>query len=151
MSEITISLNNIQNIKTVNIEGHGAIHARKLGSGEELDLSAKMRRTGKIIEELSAIDFTKFNTGKPEDLKKVTKIANRAEELSDELEAIKRFEFNTYKNLLSDDKNGKVVDVIMNTLSEKERAALFDQIFGEIKVLETPEEKTEDVAEARDE
>lgn len=139
MADISLSLNNIQNIKTVNIEGVGVIRVRRMGAGEELDLSNKLRRLGKIIDELSAIDFTKHDASKPEDLKKIAKLAKRAEALSDEVTDIKRFEFDTYKRCISDDKNGEVVDLIMNTLTEDERTALFKEIFGIKKPVEAPD------------
>lgn len=139
MADISISLNNVQNVKTVNIEGLGVIRARRLGSGEELDLSTRMRRTGKILDELSAMDFTKFDTSNPEELKKLKRLTKRAELLSDELDDIKRFEFNTFKRCMSDEKDGEVVDVIMNTLTDRERGELFKQIFGVVKQIDAPD------------
>lgn len=138
MADFSISLSDVQNAKTVEIKGLGDLTVRKLGSGEELDLSAKMRRTGKIIGELSSMDFTKFDTTNPAELKGMEKLAKRAEELSDELDRIKRLEFNTYKQSLSDDQGGKVVDVIMNTLTDKERSELFKRIFGDVSEVTTP-------------
>src|SRR5690606_36906241 len=125
MADISISLSNIQHVKTVNIEGLGVLKVRKLGAGEDLDLSFKQRRLGKLIEELSKIDFTSLDTSKPSDIKKIEKLAKKAEALGDEIAEIKKFEFETYKRLLSDDKNGEIVDVIMNTLTDQERAELF--------------------------
>lgn len=139
MADISIALNNVQNVKTVNIEGLGVLTVRKLGAGEDLDLSSKMRRLGKVIDELSAIDFSKLDARKPEHLKIIEKESKRAEALSDELAEIKRFEFNMYKRCLSDDQGGKVVDVVMNTLTEQERAALFMEIFGENRKLDVPD------------
>jgi len=153
MTEISISLSNIQNIKTVNIEGVGIIRARRLGAGEELDLSDKMRRLSKIINELQDIDFTKFDTTKKEDIEEFKKVSKRAEKLSDEVTEIKKFEFNTYKRCFSDDKNGEIVEQIMNTLSQPERDELFKQIFNPPTIVETPElvEAAESEEKAKDE
>lgn len=148
MAEISLSLNNIQNVKTVNLEGLGIIKVRKLGSGEELDLSTKMRRTNKILDELSALDFSSFDTSKAEDLKEIQKLTKKAERLSDELDEIKRFEFETYKRLITDEKNGKVVDVIMNTLTDQERGELFSIIFGQVKEVSVPEEPVKEADNA---
>lgn len=139
MADFSIALNSVRDTRTVNIEGLGVLTARKLGSGEELQISADYRRMGKILDELKGMDFKKFDTSKPEHLKIVKRMAKRADEIGDELEAIKLREFNTYKNLLSDDQGGKLVDIIMNTLTEKERSELFKRIFGEIVPLDTPE------------
>jgi len=138
--EVNISLNNIRNTKTVNINGVGVIHARKLGAGEQLDLSVKLRRLGKLIQELSKIDFMQFNEANPEDIKKIEKLNKKVESITNEIEDIKRFEFHTYKRCLTDDKNGEVVDVIMNTLTDEERTELFKQIFGEVKPISSTEE-----------
>lgn len=139
MADISLSLNNIQNIKTVNIEGVGVLKVRRLGAGEELDLSAKLRRLVKVIEELNKIDFTSLDATNPEDFKKISQLTTKAEALSEEATEIKKFEFETYKRCLSDDDGGKVVDVIMNTLTESERAELFNQIFGDKKPVDAPD------------
>lgn len=139
MAGISIALANIQNIKTVNIEGLGTLYVRRLGAGEELDLSSKLRRLGKLIDELSKIDLSKYDLAKPDDVKRVKKMSARVDEISDEIQGIKAFEFKTYKKCLSDDKNGEVVDVIMNTLTDQERSALFKQIFGEPTQVELDE------------
>jgi len=137
-SEVSISLNNIQNIKTVNIVGIGVVRVRKLGAGEELDLSAKTRQLGKLVAELSDMDFTKFDANKPEDVEKLSELSKRAEAIADEIEDIQKFEFDTFKRCFSDDENGKVVDVIMNTLTNEERGELFKQVFGRKKQVDVP-------------
>lgn len=142
MGDFTIALSSIQNTRTVNIEGLGVITARRLGSGEELELSAKSRRLGKIFDELGSMDFTKFDTSKPEELKELKKLTDKAEKLSLEVEEIKRFEMTIYRGLLSDDKGGKVVDVIMNTLTDQERGELFKQIFGKPAQVDAPDTQT---------
>lgn len=148
MTDISISLSNIQNIKTVKIDPIGVIRVRRLGAGEELDLSDKLRRLGKIVNELQDMDFAKFNSGSDDDLEQIKKLSKRAEKLSDEISDIKRYEFTTYKKCLSDDDGGKVVDEVMNTLSDEERSELFKQIFNP-KIVESSEDVTPD--EAKDE
>lgn len=150
MADISISLNSIQNIKTVNIEGLGVLKIRKLGSGEDLDLSFKRRRVNKLIDELSAIDFTSLDTKKPSDLKKMERLSKRADAIQDEIAETKASEFEIYKRLLSDDKGGAVVDVIMNTLTDAERAEIFHIAFGEKKPLEAPEHVVNDDHEKGD-
>lgn len=147
MADISISLANIQTIKTVNIEGVGVLKARRLGSGEELDLSVKLRRFSNLVNELSAMDFMSLDAEKPDDYKKIQKMKKRASEISEEIEAVKRFELETYRRLLSDDQDGKVVDVIMDTLSDEERTELFKQIFGSKTEMEKPEPLTSKEAE----
>jgi len=151
MSDMNISLNNIQKTKTVNIDGVGVLKVRRIGAGEELDLSRNHRRLSKIIKELSQIDFMQFNSAKPEDVKKIEKLNKRVDEISDEISEIKKFEYETYKRCLSDDENGKVVDVIMNTLTEEERSELFKQIFSTKKQVEVADSvSTDDVENISD-
>lgn len=144
MADISISLNNIQNIKLVNIEGVGDLTVRRLGAGEELDLSTKQRRLLKLLDELEKVDQSKFDTTKPEELKKLTKLTRRLDVITDEISEIKKFEFNTYKRCLSDNKNGEIVDLIMNTLTDEERAKLFVEIFGNKKEVTAPDAVTPD-------
>lgn len=139
MSEISISLSNIRNIKRVNVEEVGVINIRRLGAGEELDLSSKFRRLNAILKELGTIDFTKPDTSTPEGLKEIERLSKKADALSVEIEDIKRFEFETYKKCLSDDEDGKVVKEIMDTFTEAERAELFRQVFEPPKVIDTPD------------
>lgn len=123
---------------TVNIEGVGVVRVRRLGAGEELDLSDKMRRLGAIINQLSKIDFRGLDSANSEDAKKISKLSKKAELLSSEITEIKRFELKAYKKCFSDDANGKVVDILMDTLTDEERIELFKRIFNP-KIVEAPE------------
>lgn len=140
MADFSISLSDVQDTRTVEIKGLGDLTARKLGSGEGLQLSLNQRRMRKIFEELDKMDFTKFDTSNPEDLKKILALTKKAESLSDEIEEINKHEFNTYRRLLSDNKDGKVVDVIMDTLTDRARGELLKRIFGEVKEIKTPDQ-----------
>lgn len=143
MSEIRISLSNIHNIKNVNIEDIGVFRVRKLGAGEELDLSDRLRRLNKIITELQTIDFSPY-IGKEKLTKKqqaeIKTISKRAGTLNDEISEIKRFELHTYKRCFSDDNDGKNTENLLNSLSDDERIALFKQIFDTVTPIESPQE-----------
>ncbi len=138
-TNISIALNDIQDTRTVNIEGVGVLNIRKLGSGEDLDLSFKQRRFNKLLDELASIDFVGLDATKPSDMKKIKRQSDRAEKIGEEISNIKQSQFEIYKRLLSDDKNGKVVDLIMNTLNDVERAKIFEIAFGKRNVLELDE------------
>ena len=131
MTDVSISLSNIVNKKKIRIEEIGDFTVRKMGAGEELDLSKKMRRLGDILDKLEGFDFTKFDMSKPEDVQEVAKLQKQMTKLSDEITDIKRFEFETYKRCFEDDNDGKNVDKLMNELPESARAELFRQIFQE--------------------
>jgi len=149
MSEqITISLSNIRNTKSVLIEGIGTFTVRRLGSGEQLDLSLKARRIDEIINELNDVNFTKYDLAKPAHRKKVVELEKYIEALSKELTTIKTDELNLYKACFVDEDNGKKVDELIDSLTDMERAVLFENIFGEKKpvkpldVIDTPVEDT---------
>lgn len=138
MADISISLSNIQNIKTVNIEGLGVFRVRKLGAGEELDLSIKMRRLMTILTTLQRIDIQSFDSITDEGKSRLAKQEKHIDKLSNEITDIKRFELNTYKQCFSSDEDG-AVDSLINGLSDEERTELFNQIFGAKKYIDTPE------------
>lgn len=124
-----ISLNNIRNTKSLYIEEIGSFTVRKLGAGEELDLSDKLQRLSEILKELNAIDFTKFDTTREDGIKELNKISKKADTLTKELNEIQRFELMTYKKCFSDDNNGKNVDELLDSLSIQDRVNLFKTLF----------------------
>lgn len=145
MSDISISLSNIHNVKNVLIEGLGSFKVRKLGAGEELDLSDRLRRLNKIIMELQNIDFDKLKVDDvptDEQMGKVDKLQKRIQKLTDEINEIKRFELETYKRCFEDTNDGKNVDILLDSLSEDDRAALFTQIFDAPKQVEVTAPET---------
>lgn len=139
MSEVRISLGDVRNTRSVYIEElDTAFTVRKLGSGEELDLSSKYRRLGEILEELRKIDFTQYDINKKADKEKVEKLQKKAESLTDELHEIQKFELDTFKRCFEAEDKSKV-DELIDQLSTEERGKLFTMIFGEIKPVEDPE------------
>lgn len=150
-AELRISLNNIRNVKNIFIEGLGAFTVRKLGAGEELDLSDKMRRLSAIFRELQSLQLT--DEKNPEALKEAQ---DKAETLSAEVAEIQRFELDMYKRCFEDDNDGKNVEKLLNSLSIEERSNLFKSIFNPLPDLELPEatqpgesQKAEDVKEEK--
>lgn len=136
---LQISLSNIQNIKNVIIEGHGAFSVRKLGAGEELDLSTKMRRLMTIATELNKLNLTDIDENTPEGAATLAKHTDVISKYTEEINDIKRFELETYKKCFKDDNDGKNVDFLINGLTDAERGALFSQIFDIKPPLEMPD------------
>lgn len=147
MSEINISITNIRKTKRVLIEGIGTFTVRKLGAGEELDLSDKLRRLGAILDELKAIDFSKYENATEEHIAELNAIHKRADKLTKEIHQIQRFELDTYAKCFSDDNGGKDVKVLLDTLSAEDRSALFQTIFKPVIPVAKPEQTTVDMAE----
>lgn len=138
MADIKISLNNIRNTSSLYVDELGAFTVRRLGAGEELDLSDKFRRIAEIYKELQGIDFTKFNTNDSEDLKAIEEISDRAQKLTDEINEIDRFKLATYKRCFTHESDPSKVDELINSLTDEERTNLFNQLF-DIKPVEAPE------------
>lgn len=147
MSDVNISITNIRKTKRVLIEGIGTFTVRKLGAGEELDLSDKLRRLGDILTELKAIDFTKYESATEEHVKELNAIRKRAEKLTKEVHQIQRFELDTYTKCFTDDNDGKDVKILLDTLSAEDRSALFQTIFKPVVPVANPEKTAVDMAE----
>lgn len=145
MADITISLSNINNTKSVLIEGLGEFKVRKLGAGEELDLSAKMRRMSEILVELQSIDISDIDDKNPteEDKKRLAEVQKKADVLMNEIDEIKRFELETYKRCFDDGGTGKTEELIA-MLPADGRGELFKQIFNP-KTVEAVKEEPENV------
>lgn len=137
--DVTISLSNIRNVKNILIEGLGEFKVRKIGAGEELDLSKRLRRLRAIINELNTINTDELRKKNPteEEKDRLNKLLERTSMLMDELGEIKEFEYETYVRCFDDGGTG-ITKELLSTLSEEALANLFKQIF-EPKVLdETP-------------
>jgi hypothetical protein len=130
MADISISLSNVRNIKTVRIEELGVFTVRRLGPGEEYDLSIKRRRLAKIGEEMSEI---KSEMDAIEDEKDREKFATshlaKINQLSDEITDIQKYELDVYKRCFTDEANGQNTDKLINSLTADERLKLYSMIF----------------------
>lgn len=143
MADFQIALQNIQNIKTVDIEGVGLFRVRKLGAGEELDLSSKLRRLLDISKKLQALKLDEIDASTEEGQAKFAAVSETVDKYSEEISQIKKFELETYKKCFMDENNGENVDFLINSLSDEERTKLFDMIFN-VKPV-----KNNDIVEAQ--
>lgn len=137
---INISLSNVQNVKTVNIEGVGVFKVRKLGAGAELDLSDKLRRLNKIIAEVAKYDFNQYDEKTKKGKADLLNLQDKATVLMDEVHEIRKFELETYKSCFEDENGGEDVKKLFNMLSDDERVALFNQIFKPVTPLKADDE-----------
>jgi protein tyrosine/serine phosphatase len=144
---ISISLSNVKNIKTVNIEGIGVFQVRKLGAGAELDLSDKLRRLDKIVGIVKSLDFTSHDPTTEEGKAELEKIQAKAIKLMDEVGEIRRFELETYKSCFTDDNNGKNTKKLFDILSDEERVELFKQIFNPVVPIDPKSNEMDQIAE----
>lgn len=141
MAELSISLSNVQNIKTVNIEGLGVFKVRRLGPGEEYDLSTKRRRLMKISQEMVKIKKKIDNVpGESEKEALALKNLDYINKLSDEITDIQKYELDAYKRCFTDDSNGEKTEKLINSLTDDERLKLYSMIF-DTKVEEPKDEE----------
>lgn len=132
MAELSISLSNVQNRKSINIQGFGDFEVRKLGAGEEYDLSMKRRRLMRIAEELtkykSKMDAIEKQSDKEDFATQSLEVINN---LSDEMADIQKYELDIYKRCFNDDANGEKASKLLDSLASDERVKLFEIIFAE--------------------
>src|SRR6478736_5683739 len=103
MSDLQISLKNIRNTKSLYVEDmKTTFQVRRLGAGEELDLSKKLRRLNEIMIELQSIKIEPKDNPTEEETKALEKVAKKIQKLSDEISEIKEYEFNTHVKLFDD-------------------------------------------------
>lgn len=131
MSDITISLSNIQNIKTVNITGLGVFKVRRLGAGEEYDLSTKRREIAKAVREMMKINSDmNLITDEAEQEKFATKNLPKIDKLQQKVSRLQNEELEAYKRCFTDDNGGKNTDKLIDILSPEERVKLYEAIFN---------------------
>lgn len=141
MADISISLSQVQNIKTVNIKELGTFTVRRLGPGEEYDLSMKRRRLTKIGEQMLAIKkkMDAITDDKERDAYATSELP-KIDKLSDEVAEIQKYELDVYKRCFADDADGKNTESLINSLTSDERMKLYAVIFDG-----TPEEAADEV------
>lgn len=132
MTGLSISLSSVRNIKTVNIEDVGVFTVRRLGPGEEYDLSAKRRRLIKISEELIKIKKNMDDLSNDNDKEEfASKYISKIDKLSDEILQIQKYELDIYKQCFQDDSNGEKTESLINSLAPDERMKLYSKIFDD--------------------
>lgn len=136
MSDITLTLKDIQDVKTLKIDEVGEFEVRKLSAPEQLDLQAKRRRAAFIVSELYASGINKFKDKKDSDLseddiKELNSIKERAEKLGQEIEDIKKYENALSQRRFKDLSGGKAVEKLFETLSNEGIAKIFEAMFDE--------------------
>lgn len=139
MADIQISLHDIQEYKTLAIDGVGEFKVRKLSAPESLDIQIKDRRASMIVAEMYATGINKFK-GKTddeltdEDNAELEKIQAKLEEFGKEVEEIKKYKMAVHKSRFEDINGGDAVEKLFATLSEDGIAKIFEAVFTEHKI-----------------
>ena len=126
-TDFSISLADVQNIKTVELTGLGVIKVKKLDSsvgftikdGEfrMMKLSVQMNQLGKSIQELSA----------EEQEAQADSLVKSMDKPLEEIKAIREYEKQAYDDAFSDDDGGKIV----SKLTTDEKKAIYRKVFDE--------------------
>lgn len=139
MSDIQISLHDIQEYKTVSIEGVGDFKIRKLSAPESLDLKIKERRAGEIVTKMYATGINKYKNKTDDDLTEedhaeIEKIGKVIDSYSKEIEDIAKYKLALNRSRFEDANGGDAVDKLFETLSEEGIEKIFTAVFTEHKI-----------------
>ena len=143
MPDIQISLHDIQEYKTVAIDGVGEFKVRKLAAPEALDLRIKERRASEIVAKMYGTGINKFKNKSDDDLTdedhaEIDKISKVIESYSKEIEEIATYKMNLNKSRFEDvNAGGNAVEKLFATLSEEGIEKIFTAVFAEHKTEAT--------------
>jgi len=119
---ISISSNDLGTRKKVKID-EVDFTVRKLGAGEELDLSQIARQTLKLLERLSS-----SNEWTEDDAK--------------EYDDLKQRSLDIYAKTFDDGGDGKISRELIQRLSDEERNEIYRQVFPKIEVEDEKEDQS---------
>jgi len=142
VSDIQISLHDIQEYKTVSIEGVGDFKVRKLSAPESLDLRVKERKAAEIVAKMYGTGINKYKNKSDDDLteedhQEIDKISKTIESYGKEIEEIATYKINLNKSRFEDVDGGDAVGKLFSTLSEEGIQKIFEAVFAEHKIEAT--------------
>lgn len=135
---ITINLNDVREVVEVTIGDH-VYNVRRMGSGEELEASASMRRAGELIGNISRLQAQYLKaTSDPDNIdeKEMDKLTKKVQKAADSLEAEQLYQFNAYVKLFDDGGDGSKSRELLSMLSHEDRKKLLEDIFSQKEVLD---------------
>ena len=145
MADIQISLHDIQEYKTVEIEGVGDFKVRKLSAPESLDLRVKERRAAEIVAKMYGTGINKYKNKTDDELTDedhvaIDSISKTIESYSKEIEEIATYKMSLNKSRFEDVNGGDAVEKLFATLSDEGIEKIFTAVFAEHK-MEATEDK----------
>lgn len=137
---ITINLNDIRETVEVTIGDH-VYNVRRMGSGEELDLSASNRRTFEAMERANKLQkkFMKLSATPEEELdqKEVDKLVKQMDKVTAEIRTEQEYQSEAFVKLFDDGGDGSKSRELLKSFSHDEKQKLLEQIFAQKEVLDT--------------
>lgn len=136
---ITINLNDIREVVEVTIADH-VYNVRRMGSGEELDLSASNRRTFEAMDKAVKLQkkFTELSNTPEEELdqKEVDKLVKQMDKVTTEIRKEQEYQAEAFVKLFDDGKDGSKSRELLKSFSHDEKQKLLEQIFSQKEVLD---------------
>ena len=136
---ITINLNDIREVVEVTIGDH-IYNVRRMGSGEELDLSASNRRTFEAMERANKLQkkFMELSATPEEELdqKEVDKLVKQMDKVTDEIRKEQEYQSEAFVKLFDDGGDGSKSRELLKSFSHGEKQKLLEQIFSQKEVLD---------------
>ena len=136
---ITINLNDVREVVEVTIGDH-VYNVRRMGSGEELDLSASNRRTFEAMDKAVKLQkkFTELSSTPEEDLdqKEVDKLVKQMDKVTAEIRNEQEYQAEAFVKLFDDGKDGSKSRELLKSFSHDEKQKLLEQIFSQKEVLD---------------
>lgn len=136
---ITINLNDIREVVEVTIGDH-VYKVRRMGSGEELDLSASNRRTFEAMERANKLQkkFLELSATPEEELdqKEVDKLVKQMDKVTAEIRKEQEYQSEAFVKLFDDGGDGSKSRELLKSFSHNEKQKLLEQIFSQKEVLD---------------
>ena len=137
---ITINLNDIREVVEVTIGDH-VYKVRRMGAGEELDLSASNRRTFEAMERATKLQkkFMELSATPEEELdqKEVDKLVKQMDKVTAEIRNEQEYQAEAFVKLFDDGGDGSKSRELLKSFSHSEKQKLLEQIFAQKEVLDT--------------
>lgn len=147
---ITIDLNQIRETVEVTIGDH-VFNVRRMGSGEELELSASNRRTFELMNKASKLQKQFLELAEtPEDKldqKEIDKMVKQMDKVTADIRSEQDYQSEAFVKLFDDGGDGSKSRELLKTLSNDEKSKLLQSIFEQKTVLDSQKE-SEDSEEA---
>lgn len=145
---ITINLNDYQETAEVTIGDH-VFKVRRMGAGEELELSASMRRTSEQIEKVSRLQakFLKIQAKGEEnvDEKEISKLIKQMNDATKAMTDEQEYQLESYVRLFDDGGDGSKSRSLLRSLPQEARKQMIYDIFDQQTILNS--QKSEEATE----
>ena len=137
---ITIDLNNIREVVDVTIGDH-VYKVRRMGSGEELELSASNRRTIELMDKATRLHkrFLELADTPEDDIdqQEVDKLTKQMNKVTKDIRTEQDFQSEAFVKLFDDGGDGSKSRELLSSLAIEDKSKLLQTIFEQKTVLDS--------------